>query len=303
MRDSARKHRFPLWPHEVEAAQSWVEHDQRTPSKARYASSAVLLRDSVRGSQTILSYRRGVSPLGTVAFPGGSVEAADDAEIDWLGPSPSAWAKAMAMDDATLAGQHVVAAIRELFEETGILLAGADAASVVEVAPSAEWLATREALAAQKTTFSEVLFRRGLALRTDLLRPLMNWISPDFAHRRFNTWYFAAILPTNQAASALASKSAWLKWVCPGQLLAERQSTVLGDEIGAQNTTGRTLDQLISSGSALILARIAKSRGCIAYLNQRRPALAFQPRLVTENGELWLEVDTPIGSESVCRER
>ena len=51
------------------------------------------------------------------------------------------------------------------------------------------------AVAEQEKTFTEVLAKRGLSLRTDLLKPLVNWLSPDFAHRRFNTRYFAATVP------------------------------------------------------------------------------------------------------------
>lgn len=250
-----------------------------------------------------MSYHRGYSPLGTIAFPGGSVETGDEAEIGWLGPSPAMWAKAMGMDDPRLARLHIVAAIREVFEETGVLLAGSYTSSVVEVAPSPKWDAKREALVSQDITFQELLGKHGLSLRTDLLKPLMNWISPDFAHRRFNTRYFAAALPAHQAASPLVSKSGWVDWLCPAHLLQERESTGLGDAVGAANTVGRRLDQLVSSGCQLILSKIARSRGCIAYLNHHRPVLAFQPRLVTEDGEFWLEIDTPTSTEGVCRDR
>lgn len=299
------KRRFQLWQDELEAAQSWVEHGERTPTKARYASSLVLLRDSARGPETYLSYRRGYSPLGTVAFPGGSVETTDDVDagIGWVGPSAGAWAKTMGMDDAVLARKHIVAVIREAFEETGILLAGSEASSLIDIAPTAEWMKKREALAAQDFSFQDMLTKRGLALRTDLLKPVINWISPDFAHRRFNTRYFAAAAPVNQTPAPLESKSPWADWVCPAKLIAERDSTALGDRVGVENTVGKTLGELISSGGDLILSKIAMSSGCIAYLNHARPATAFQPRLVVEDGEFWLEIDAANKPDGICRER
>lgn len=302
---SPLKRRFELWQDEVEAAQSWVEHGERTPTKARYASSLVLLRDSARGPETYLSHRRGNSPLGTVAFPGGSVESSDDVDAGtgWIGPSPSAWAKAMGIDDAALARKHLVAVIREAFEETGILLAGTDQSSLIDVVPSAEWMKKREGLVAQEFSFQDMLNKRGLALRTDLLKPVVNWISPDFAHRRFNTRYFAAAAPVNQIPTPLASKNLWANWICPAKLIEQRESTALGDLIGATDTAGRTFGELVSSGCDLILSKIALSRGCIAYLNHKRSGTAYQPRLVVEDGRFWLEVDVATLPDGVCRER
>ena len=197
------KRSFPLSADQREAAQTWVEFGARTPSKPRQASSVVLLKDSPSGLQTFLTYRPGGSPLGAVAFPGGTIEAADDDVTDWVGPSPAVWAKSLGTADIGLAKRHVVAAIRETFEETGILLAGPDASSLVENNSGPEWMRARESIAGQETTFATLLERYGLALRTDLLKPLSHWLSPDFAHRRFDTRYFAAATPINQQPSLL----------------------------------------------------------------------------------------------------
>ena len=83
----------------------------------------------------------------------------------------------------------------------------------------------REAVAAQEKSFTELLAKRGLALRTDLLKPLVNWLSPDFAHRRFNTRYFAAAAPVNQEPSLLPSKGVWGRWVSAAELVAAREDT------------------------------------------------------------------------------
>ena len=64
---------FVLPPDLEGAAQSWLEHGERTPRKPRFASSVVLLRDSPTGLETWLGYRPGSSPLGVLAFPGGIV--------------------------------------------------------------------------------------------------------------------------------------------------------------------------------------------------------------------------------------
>lgn len=282
-----------------------MEYGDRTPRKPRMASSVVLLKDSSAGLKTYLTYRPGGSPLGTVAFPGGTIEVADDDVTDWVGPSATAWAKSLGTDDIGLAKRHVVAAIRELFEETGILLAGTDASSVIEGISGPEWMRARESIAAQESTFASLLERYGLGLRTDLLKPLSHWISPEFAHRRFDTRYFAATPPVNQEPSLLTSKGVWGRWACASEILAQRSSSALGDEIGLPNTTALTLGELAVPGVEIILEKIAAARGCIAYLNHKRPISEYQPRLIVgDDGGFTLEVATAPASEGgLCRER
>lgn len=297
------KRSFPLSADQRGAAQTWVEFGARAPSKPRQASSVVLLKDSPSGLQTFLTYRPGGSPLGAVAFPGGTIEAADDDVTDWVGPSPAVWAKSLGIADIGLAKRHVVAAIRETFEETGILLAGPDASSLVENNSGPEWMRARESIAGQETTFATLLGRYGLALRTDLLKPLSHWLSPDFAHRRFDTRYFAAATPINQQPSLLTSKGVWGRWVSAADILADRATTALGDEVGQPLTAGLTLGDLVVPGVEIILEKIAAARGCIAYLNHKRPINEYQPRLIGEDPETFaLEVFTA-SEGGACRER
>ena len=301
----AVKRIFPLNNDQREAAQAWVDFGERTPSKPRSASSVVLLKDNPGGVQTFMTYRRGGSPLGLVAFPGGTIGAADDDVTDWVGPSPVQWAKSLGITDVALAKRHVVAAIRETFEETGILLAGPDASSLVEGVSGPEWMKAREAIAVQDVSFASLLERRGLGLRTDLLKPLSHWLSPDFAHRRFDARYFAAARPVNQEPQLLSSKGEWGRWVCAADLLAARTTSALGDEIGLDTTKGLTLGELVVPGVEIILEKLGAARGCIAYLNHKRPINEYRPLLVTAaDGTLELEVQaTPASEGAACRER
>ena len=297
--------RFPLSAAHREAAQAWIEFGERTPSKPRYASSVVLLKDSSSGLQTFMTYRPGGSPLGIVAFPGGTIEAADDDVTNWVGPSPVDWAKRLGMEDIGLAKRHVVAAIRETFEETGILLAGPDASALVEGISGPEWMRARESIATQDSTFAMLLERYGLALRTDLLKPLSHWTSPDFAHRRFDVRYFAAVRPVNQEPSLLSSKGVWGRWACAADILADRTRSTLGDEVGQSNSVGLAVGELVTPGVEIILEKIAAARGCIAYLNHKRPINEYRPQLVVDaDGHFGLEVLTGPASEGgPCRER
>ncbi|BCT77493.1 hypothetical protein SCMU_33350 [Sinomonas cyclohexanicum] len=148
------KRRFTLPRHLQGAARSWLEEADRAPRKPRLASTVALVRDAPDGTETWLTYRTGDSPLGVVAFPGGSVENADQDSFDWFGPSVGQWSELLGTDDYALARVHVVAAIRELFEETGVLLAGSDESVVVEGTSTADWVRAREALANQEIGFA-----------------------------------------------------------------------------------------------------------------------------------------------------
>lgn len=282
---------FVLPPDLEGAAQNWLKLGERTPRAARYASSVVLLRDSPTGLETWMGYRPGSSPLGVISYPGGSLEASDDDALGWLGPSPRHWAESLGTDDVGLARRHVVGGIRELFEETGVLLAGPDLSTTVEGTYSSEWMRIREAVASQEKSFTDVLAKRGLKLRTDLLKPLVNWISPDFAHHRFNTRYFAATVPVNQQPTILDSKGVWGRWVNVPKVIAERDATTLGDEVGQENTVGLTLGQLLVPGVEIMLEKMAAANGCIAYLSYKRTPHVYQPKLVEEDGTLMLEVE------------
>ncbi|MHA7261742.1 NUDIX hydrolase [Arthrobacter sp. TMN-37] len=301
--DRLRNRTFPLHPEELGAARGWVEHGARTPLKARPASSVVLLRDSPSGPQTYLSCRPGESPLGIVGFPGGLVEESDDDPVDWCGPSPMVWAKALGAEDHHMARRHVLAAVRELFEETGVLLAGPDPTSLVERPRGREWMKARESVVQQDCSFAEFLNRRGLAVRSDLIKPLAHWLTPDFAHRRFDTHYFAVAQPVNQRPTLLEGKGLWGDWRCAAQEIERRHTTALGDEVGRPNTVGRTLSELTVPAVELILEKIGSSRGCIAYLSHKRAITLYYPRLAERDGDLMLEVACPVLTEGGSAQR
>lgn len=288
---------FDLPPSQYDAAENWVSFGNRTPRTVRRASSVVLIRDSPKGVETYLGYRPGGSPLGSVAFPGGSLESVDDHDIPWYGPSLSEWSKRLGILDQRLVKAHIVCAIRELFEETGVLLAGTDELSVVENCDSEDWMAVREAVAGQDKTLADVLAKRGLGLRTDLLRPLSHWISPNFALRRFDTRYFAAALPVRQEPSLLRGKGVWASWKVASEVVAQRLSTTLGDEADAVDTRGLPLSKITTPAVEVILEKIASTRGTVAYLAVRRELKSYHPELVQADGKFFLDVTTTTAAE------
>jgi 8-oxo-dGTP pyrophosphatase MutT (NUDIX family) len=125
------------------------------------------VRDGAAGLEVYLLRRVAAMSFapGAYVYPGGSVDADDrDAEIGWAGATPAQWAATFGTDEPT-ALSLVCAAVRETFEESGVLLAGTGAGQVLPDVSGDEWEAERETLEARGQSLSQLLARRGLVLR------------------------------------------------------------------------------------------------------------------------------------------
>src|SRR6195952_3305276 len=150
---------------------------------------------------------------GMCVFPGGGVDPRDfDHQTGWAGPDPQQWAARLGTDEAT-ARALVCAAVRETFEESGVLLAGESADTVVADTTGADWESDRAALEARELAFTEFLDRRGLVLRTDLLGVWAAWLTPVFEPRRYRTWFFVADLPEGQRTRDVSTESSSVTWL------------------------------------------------------------------------------------------
>lgn len=272
------------------AAESWCEggNEGATGCTMRQAASVIFVRDGDNGLETILTYRPGTSPLGVVAFPGGTALPGDDESASWVGPGADYWQDQFHFSDIAQARRSVMAAVRESFEETGILLAGEDEQDVVERSSTPEFMAWREAVAAQDKSFSDFLTSSGLSVRADLLRPVARWQSPDFFLKRYDIAYFTTALPVGQDPKLLLGKGVWGDWLNVRELLEAKDTSELGDRIGQPNTVGRTLDQLITPGVMCMLESLAKAQTSVAWLSKRRKIEVRKPVLVTHNGACML---------------
>ena len=272
------------------AAESWREcgNEGTTGCTMRQAASVIFVRDGDNGLETILTYRPGTSPLGVVAFPGGTALPGDDESASWVGPGADYWQEQFHFSDIAQARRSVMAAVRESFEETGILLAGEDEQDVVERSSTPELMAWREAVAEQDKSFSDFLTSSGLSVRADLLRPVARWQSPDFFLKRYDIAYFTTALPVGQDPKLLLGKGVWGDWLNVRELLEAKDTSELGDRIGQPNTVGRTLDQLITPGVMCLLESLAKAQTSVAWLSKRRKIEVKKPVLVTHNGACML---------------
>ncbi|MBO0829272.1 MAG: NUDIX hydrolase [Streptosporangiales bacterium] len=245
------------------------------------AATVVLLRDGARGVEVYLLRRVAAMAFaaGMYVFPGGRVDARDaDPELSWAGPSRDDWAGTLGADTG-LAAALVCAAVRETFEESGVLLAGERADDVVADTVGAGWEADRAGLVDHTVAFAEFLRRRGLVLRTDLLRAWSRWITPEFEPRRYDARFFVAALPAGQRARDVGGESDRVAWLRP----AEALGAFGRGELDLLPPTAETLYELAEHASVASVLAAAARRAV-------EPVLP-RARLVDEGAELVLPGD------------
>jgi 8-oxo-dGTP pyrophosphatase MutT (NUDIX family) len=197
------------------------EEPLATPAVPRDAATVALIRDTGAGIEAFLQ-RRVVGMAfagGMTVFPGGGVDRRDaDTSVAWAGPEPAWWGRCFNCDPA-LATALVCAAVRETFEESGVLLAGPDATSVV--ADTAPYADARKALVDRDVSLAQFLAEANLVLRADLLRPWAHWVTPAEEPRRYDTRFFVAALPEGQRADGVTTEASDTAWQRPDEAIAD----------------------------------------------------------------------------------
>ena len=196
----------------------------------RPAATVVLVRDAVgeggRSGLQVFMQRRVAAmafAAGMSVFPGGGVDQSDLSEsTPWRGPERRWWADRFKVTPE-LAGALVHAAVRETFEECGVLLSD-DAGAPLNAA----WLiASRARLLTHDASLAGILANQRLQLCADLLRPWARWITPPGGPRRYDTAFFIAVLPAGQAADAHTTEAEDAAWCYPRDALAQWKQGVV----------------------------------------------------------------------------
>jgi glyoxylase-like metal-dependent hydrolase (beta-lactamase superfamily II)/8-oxo-dGTP pyrophosphatase MutT (NUDIX family) len=233
-------------------------------STPRPAATVVLFRPGLDGPEVLLTRRPTTMAFAADmhVFPGGAVDPGDlDARLAARSVvSPDDGRAALGGDiGAGGALARYVAAIRELFEEAGVLLAepSLDAAAA---------RSAREALLAGTTTMAEMAETLDLRVRTDLLAPIGQWTTPPIMARRFDTRFFAAELPAGAEATFETDEIVGHRWLRPRDAL----DAMAAGDIAMWIPTSATLQQLEHvSGLAEVRKRIV-------------PGIVAAPRVVAE---------------------
>jgi len=258
---------FPVEEHIVAQARRF-QAEGRTPAVPRRAATVPLLRPAADAGFEVYLIRRAAAMTfgGMYAFPGGGVDPGDAAaDLDWAGPGPAEWGERLRLP-AGEAQAVVCAAVREVFEEAGVLLAGPHPETVVGDVSGPEWETARQALVRRRIRFAELLRDRRLTLRSDLLLPWSRWITPEFEPRRFDTYFFVALLPPGQRTRDVSGEADHTMWVSPADAVRRADT----GELRMLPPTRVTLAEL---------AACADLAGLPAAAADRDPARPLRPRL------------------------
>jgi 8-oxo-dGTP pyrophosphatase MutT (NUDIX family) len=210
-----------------------VAQDPSQPVVPRPAATVLLLREGRDGVEVLLIRRHEKLAFmgGMWVFPGGSVCAAD-ASAAALARIPSQ-SQTTCARLGTLQGEPVdareclaltVAACRETFEETGVLLASDAAGNLCDSDLAARLQARRSAIASQPELFADLLSAEDLFLRVERLIYWAHWITPSTVPRRFDTRFFLAPVPSDQLAVIDSTETIDHAWMSPAAIVTAAQT-------------------------------------------------------------------------------
>ena len=247
------------------------------PLTPRPAATVMLVRDGKTGLDIFLMRRHSKMEFapGVIVFPGGGVDDRDrNADLGglgaWAGPPPQWWAQRFGIQP-DLAEALVCAAARETFEESGVLFAGPADDPEGIVSDASVYSEARRALDERSLSFAEFLRTENLVLRSDLLRPWANWVTPEAERtRRYDTYFFVAALPEGQRADGENTESDRSGWAVPQDAIDEF-------EAGRNILLPPTWTQLDSLGG----------RSVADVLSVERQIVPVQP-LLEKRGDNWV---------------
>ena len=260
---------------------------------ARIAASLLLLRDSAQGLEVLMlrrAERDGDLRSGAAVFPGGVVDAQDRNAHDCiLGPDDSSASAALSLAQGGL--DYWVAALRETFEEVGLLLADRP----VDPAIVQPW---RDRLQQGQGSVAQMCREHGFKLDARGLIYFSHWLTPPGNPKRFDTRFFMVQAPADQVAVADLGEALELMWLTPLQALdPARQLKLLP-------VTRRTLQELGQCATVAEALAAARSRTAIELTMPRVGRTAKGPRILLPDEPAYAEVARldPLGRQDVCCE-
>ena len=256
------------------------------PPKARQAASLIVLRDAPAGSSRgmeVLMIRRaeraGDQNSGATVFPGGLLDASDKGHYQRCNGLDDTAASARLGLPAD--GLHYwVAAVRECFEEAGLLLATDASGNTVDLnaLPPDEVVALRRALHANEVGMDAVCERFNVRLATDRLAYHSHWITPIGLPKIFDTRFFITEAPPGQTAVADATETVDLLWMTPAEVLDRSNGLRL------MNVTEITLKSLAAFSRAADAVAWARAQASVP-INRPRIGMSAKGRRPLNRGD------------------
>jgi len=237
---------------------------QSAPRPLRAAATVVVMRDGSQGLEVLL-LRRTESrdqASGAWVFPGGLLDAQDrHGHRHCRGLDDVAASSGMGLSEGGL--DYYVAALRECFEESGLLLAhGPDGQPVSEV--NAEMAAWRQRLHQREATIDAFCTQFGLQLAADRIAYHARWVTPPIRPKRWDTRFFFAVAPSQQESVHDAVELVEQLWLTPAQAIAR------GEELKMLNPTRITLE---------LLAQFSHTEQVMAHARVPRAVALKAPRV------------------------
>lgn len=249
------------------------------PPALRDATTVVLVPES-GPLQTFLMRRATTMAFapGMWVFPGGRIDASD-ADIAVSGDVDS---HRMTAHSADAARSLIVGAVREVFEETSVLLAVDHEGRIPVEHP--DWAADREALAAGDISFGDFLSARSLRVDASALKLWTHWVTPEMETRRYDVRFFVARVPAGQQVRDVSGEADRTGWFSPGEALAAYGQ----GEMPMLPPTVATLADLVALPDVETLIDAAAIRDV-------RPLMP-RPRLLDDGSLTWDVIDVRDGS-------
>ncbi|MFA5891297.1 MAG: NUDIX hydrolase [Actinomycetota bacterium] len=247
------------------------------PAVPRDSATVIVVRDGASGLEVFMLERHLRSDFagGAYVFPGGTLDVGDSSPE--LAAHTDGWSSAAAREmgeaDEDRARALVLCAIRETFEEAGILLAHDGQGRPVRLDPAEadRWRAYRRALQAGEVDPAEGARRAGVRFAADALRFWARWITPTMSPRRYDTRFFVAVMPEGQVPLHDDIETTASAWVRPDDAVRR----ALAGEFSIIFPTRKILESLAEFSTAQEVFDAAVGR----------PAEPVLPLVVIENGE------------------
>jgi 8-oxo-dGTP pyrophosphatase MutT (NUDIX family) len=267
-----------------------TEAAKKAPPEPRPATTVLLVRPSNPANAAsalevfmVVRHHQIDAFSGALVFPGGKLEAADG--------DPRLVARCGGADKITAEElKFRVAGVREAFEECGILLARKPAQRAIVGAADLKGIEERwrAKLTKDEASILDLVEAEDLELATDLMVPYAHWITPTFAPRRFDTWFFLAEAPEDQVALHDGSESVDSVWIQPQVALAE----ATGGKRTLVHATTKNLELL------------AEARTVAEALSQasQRKVVTVQPWVEERDGKRFLRIPEGAGYRNLMRE-
>jgi len=267
-----------------------MNETKKEPAAPRPATTVLLVRPSRPGDTAsplevfmVVRHHQIDAFSGALVFPGGKLEDADgDARLRVR------CCGADRIEDAEL--KFRIAGVREAFEECGVLLARqrgqrALIAAADLLAIEQRW---RARLAKDEASIVDLVEAEDLELATDLMVPFAHWITPTFAPRRFDTWFFLAEAPQDQIALHDGSESVDSVWIGAQQAIDEA-------------TAGRRTLVHATTKNLELLAEGKTVAGVLAAASHRK-IVTVQPWVENRDGKRFLHIPADAGYRNLVRE-